>query len=128
MKGGSKAVWTTATGDRIRVCDMEDTHLDNTIAYLERKADAYILRMATMSNPFQGDIASAEFDEHQDGVLSGEVEIEVQHIFPIYTDMVAERQRRDLARAKDLERELKAKPIWNIPKERQAIKPPENKP
>lgn len=34
---GSKSKWTCKDGSQIRICDMSDAHLNNTIRLLERK-------------------------------------------------------------------------------------------
>ena len=36
-KTGAKSIWTCRDGQQIRICDMDDKHLDNTIKLLDRK-------------------------------------------------------------------------------------------
>lgn len=63
-------VWRMSGGTRIRICDMKDRHLDNTIALLERKA-------SQRGIPCNAD---GTFSERDMG--------------PDYTSMVLERERR----------------------------------
>ena len=35
---GAKSTWTCKDGHTVRICDMDDGHLDNTIRMLQRKA------------------------------------------------------------------------------------------
>ena len=82
--GPRERMWTTAEGKRLRVRDMDNGHLVNTIRMLERRADGEI--GACMA------IAAAEYDGYSD-VFD---DADVGSIYPIYDDMVAEAKRRGL--------------------------------
>lgn len=84
-------VWTTKDGRKIKVGDMEDGHLVNTIRMLRRKyvtVDEFLSACAYASSPMAGDMAS----------MAVEQEIATMSIMPwIFDDLVAEAARRGLA-------------------------------
>ena len=81
--GPTEEKWTTGDGRRIRVRDMDNGHLLNTIRHLQRSADRELgICMA---------IADSEYDGY------AEVFDESDLSYPaIYHDMVAEANRRGL--------------------------------
>ena len=72
MKSGRKQTktWTTKDGGRIRICDMGDTHLVNTInmliRYAKAKHRATLADLECMACMIQGDIASYMIDQDID--------------------------------------------------------------
>lgn len=97
----TKTIWVTATGERIRVRDMEDRHLLNTINMLKRyailnyfeaiSAGYFCLgfmrgEMAILS--VEQDLRALEEDTHPEDLLEEE--------FPIFATMLAEAKRRKL--------------------------------
>lgn len=54
-------VWTTRDGRKVRVCDMDDVHLENTIRMLNRVAnfrkDDTILSAMAVESTLQGEMA-----------------------------------------------------------------------
>ena len=68
----TKTIWETRDGQRIRVRDMDDSHLVNTVRYLRRRfeklAEFEALRMMLGPRP-RGDIAQMAFDQEIDHLL-----------------------------------------------------------
>ncbi len=92
MKNGSTKVWLQKNGEKIRLKDMSDQHLINTIAMLERNAKAvYSSEInACMSISFNGEQAQLE----QERFLS---QAEWEDYLPeIFDDLIAEAERRKL--------------------------------
>lgn len=53
--------WKTANGDKVRICDMTDDHLVNTIRFLEKRARLMVAKFLRMTSP-HGDVATVLFD------------------------------------------------------------------
>lgn len=99
------ARWKQKDGTTIRICDMTDKHLANTIAMLERATEQYDYAFAMAPNPFHGDIAFGMMESAQDAILEGEAETHPADLYPVYDKLCAERDRR----------------ISNAPRERTAV-------
>lgn len=97
-------LWTQADGTKIRICDMTDTHLTNTIKLLERAARVQLKRAALALCPFGGDMATDEFDrmqEEADQILTGQhpdrgISDVAEETYPIYAKLREEADRRKL--------------------------------
>lgn len=90
--------WTTKSGDKIRICDMTDGHLKNTLAFVQRVAKHYQtnqeIALSNMACMFDGDMASLDIDNRlmaleEDGVDPGE-------LCPLYPHLLLEALRRSL--------------------------------
>ena len=92
----SMRMWTTRDGAKIRIKDMEDSHLINTIKMLQRGAE---LRRSKVVASFlcgpepSGDIASFQFDRDFDAALDSTFE---DFLPDIFDDLDAERERRGI--------------------------------
>ena len=87
--------WTTKDGRKIRICDMLDEHLENTINRLIREAEVrrYEAIRFYMSSPGpNGDMAQMLFDQEQEAVFDSCVE---DFLPPIYTNLIREKERRE---------------------------------
>jgi len=84
--------WEMKGGTKIRICDMQDSHLINTINMVERNAK-YICNAemeACMSLDFQGEMAQM----HQDQFLAT---ASYEMFLPeIYYSLLEERDRRNI--------------------------------
>ncbi len=81
--------WTCKDGRKIRIKDMDDGHLTNTIKFLKRQH----AQALDISPPcFQGEMAQMYAEQEYDNRMSSEV----WDLFPIYMDMVEEAERRGL--------------------------------
>lgn len=92
--------WKTKGGAKVRVCDMEDGHLVNTIALLERYAKAIntaALTAAQVLCPMiQGEMAELHVDN---GIERMEEEGAWKDCVPdIYWDMIEEEATRNEAK------------------------------
>jgi len=95
MKKQTK-LWTTKDGRRIRICDMSDDHLDNTIKLLDRMAKAAesqtIVKGFKMLNILHGEMAIDSVEREIDRVM--EYGIDPCEISPLYENLTMEQLRR----------------------------------
>jgi len=87
-------LWKTKDGEKIRICDMSDQHLDNTIKFLERLSKI-THKVEFHSFPFglsfSGEMAQYEFEKASDSMLSATDE---DYLPDIYYNLVDEQERR----------------------------------
>ena len=80
-------LWTKKDGTKIRICDMSNSHIVNTLRMLERQAEGD----RDMPYPrFNGDMAQMYAEEEWADLQSQPV----SHFYPIYDDLLAELARR----------------------------------
>jgi len=95
------AIWTCKDGTRVRICDMSDSHLDNTIALLERKAKVFLSTelgaayhvLCTLS----GEMATFCCEQDIDRMEETSPEEWLMDHNPLYEKLLAERERRQAA-------------------------------
>jgi hypothetical protein len=93
---GSKkqtARWKTANGEKVRICDMTDDHLFNTILFLEKRAKQMVRKFLTM-NPPHGDVATVLFDSMVEEL--SEPDAWMDEVPPIYWKMKEDAKRRGM--------------------------------
>ena len=84
----NRKLWTTKDGNKIRICDLETSHLTNIIRLLERKWTT-IQHECPFPN-FSGEYAQMCAESDYDALLDSGPEYE----FPIYSDLVEELDKR----------------------------------
>jgi hypothetical protein len=93
--------WTCRDGRVVPIAEMGDSHLVNTIRYLERNRETIVfrevLRMGRMCSTFSGDGAMDAADMALDELLDEEYEDALSMCVPEYPALVAERDRRGIA-------------------------------
>lgn len=93
-----RKVWTTKAGQKIRICDMTDSHVINTIRMLERVAkqhrDSELSAAYSVSCMIQGEMASWAIESDIDA-MEGDSEGE-RFLHPLYDDLVLDAERRGL--------------------------------
>lgn len=84
------ALWTCKDGSKIRVCDMDYTHLLNSIKLLERAHTRYLEDSFSFSSLVTGEMAShaAELD------IDYAMQEGPSYYFPIYENLKLELERR----------------------------------
>jgi hypothetical protein len=90
------AVWTQRNGTKIRICDMADDHLLNTIAMLQRNAvrKSAENKQFYMSCPLpNGEHAMDAFESEFDAVLDSEWQ---DYVHALFRPMVLDAERRGL--------------------------------
>ncbi len=94
------AVWTCRDGRKVRVCDMDDRHLLNTIAMMERNAAKELAECISaaysMAAGLQGEMASYYADQDIDRMERTSPEEYLEREMPIYEKLMAEKERRNL--------------------------------
>ena len=90
-------LWTMRDGTKIRICDMSDDHLKNTMKMLERVAErAYQDELAnaySFSGEMMGDMASYAAEQDADRISH---EDWGNYIKDIYWNMAEETKRREM--------------------------------
>lgn len=91
-------VWTTKDGKQIKVSDMSDSHLRNTIAMLERATNIKIHNAiyacsVGINSPLTGDMAVHAIEQEVDALIDHPPD--PSEFYPIYNDMVEEYGRRE---------------------------------
>lgn len=82
--------WTKKDGTKIRICDMDDAHLINTVRFLVRKAEQYKVEMPYPC--FQGEMAQMYAEMEWGNLMNADPE----DIYPILSDLFSEADRRKL--------------------------------
>lgn len=108
--------WKTKDGRKIRICNMDDSHLYNAIEMLERLAegmtinamDACILAMQTM----QGEEAINSVESELDRLTFGG--IDPSEVNPLYDDLLLEQERRRIKMEKQEEKRNSEKKTENV--------------
>lgn len=89
-------LWTTKNGSKIRICDMDDEHLDNTIAMLNRGsvvlASQTVLAGYRMLSFLQGEMAIDSVERELDYIE--EYGIDPFSVHPLYENLTLEKERR----------------------------------
>jgi len=91
-------IWTCKDGKRLRICDMTDSHLQNAIAMLERKAKMLLPQeisaayscLAMMS----GDMAQFYCEQDIERMEESTPEEWLERVCPIYGKLLEEQERR----------------------------------
>lgn len=82
--------WTTGTGEKIRICDMSDRHLENAIRWCERAHEVNVMAGYGVLSVLNGEIAQDCCERDLD-LAEQEGPAYTQ---PLYDDLVEERERR----------------------------------
>ena len=93
---GNTKKWTMKTGEKIRIKDMTDSHLLNTLKMLKKNGQAKLKYMidAVSSFPgFNGEQAQIAFEQMEDTLFESEWDDYVPEIF---SDLVEEAGKRNL--------------------------------
>lgn len=84
--------WTQRDGNKIRICDMSDRHLINTIRFLKRVNQDEISAAYSCLSCLQGEMA--QFFAEQD--IDRMEDTPLEDRLPIYGKLLDEAQRREL--------------------------------
>jgi hypothetical protein len=94
------ATWRTRDGREVLISEMGDSHLLNTIRYLERNKEAIVLNhviaMSRIGSTFGGDGAQDAYDNAMAELADEEHETALEMCVPEYKALVAEAERRKL--------------------------------
>lgn len=89
-------LWTTKDGRRIRICDMDDGHLHNSIDLLERAAAVEEIKTVDagigMLNILQGEMAIDSVERELDRVM--DYGIDPSEVNELYDNLIMEKERR----------------------------------
>jgi len=96
-------LWITKEGNKIRICDLADDHLNNAMKMIERMAKEVTNEKLNqlMSCPIpNGEMASYAFEQELDNLsMHG---ISPEEIKPIYENLKEEKERRDSLKEVDI--------------------------
>jgi len=90
-------LWKTKSGRKVRICDMSDDHLLNTIRMLKRNAEAYYEYSIADGFSLLGSLRGEMAIDHLEGQLGNLLEEGPDEFLPdIYWNMLDECERRGL--------------------------------
>ena len=95
-------LWTMKDGNKIRICDMGDSHLANTIKMIERMAEHKTQNAITLGYRvlcmMQGEMAQY----HIEGELRHleDYGIDPSEMSPLYGDLLGDQTRREIEKMK----------------------------
>ena len=78
------SMWTTKDGTKIRICDMEESHIINCIRMLERNLDKY--KSGVDYPMLQGEIAQETAERAYENLM----ELTAEDAYPIYSKLEKE--------------------------------------
>jgi hypothetical protein len=108
---GSMKTWKMRDGKTIKICEMTDSHLANTIAFILRVARKARADLESCPPMFQGEMAQMHADQEYDNLLSMDDDDFAEEIFPAFPFLCEERAlREDPTYRKQLEKKLAKKP------------------
>jgi len=88
--------WTTSDGRKLRICDMDDGHLANTITMLDRAAEIKSLQiheeLLTGAEFMRGDMAKESLENEAASVAM--FGVYPGNLFPLYDNLILEKERR----------------------------------
>ena len=84
--------WTQRDGTKIRICDMKDSHLINSIRMLDRMAEENLSVAYAGASMLQGEMASYYAEQEIHSLETDGAEA----IYPIYGDLMEEAYNRKL--------------------------------
>lgn len=96
----SSPVWITRTAHKIKVRDMTDSHLFNTIKMLERQAPSLHAKQCLIiygwANTLNGEMAQTVAEQEIDSFTKQDPLGYFKKEFPIYNSLLREAKRRKL--------------------------------
>ncbi len=78
----NQKMWTMLNGQKIKLVDMDDRHLQNCIALVERRFDNWRVDLDSLMDMFDNDDLLPWDDA------------DIEDVIPIYKDLTEERERR----------------------------------
>lgn len=92
----NRKMWTMWNGDKIRIKDMSDSHLLNTIAMLLRNATFRRMNALACFPSFNGEMAQFSAEQDWDNLNEMSDEEYAMQTIPLYKDMIEEALHRKL--------------------------------
>ena len=93
MRGRKQTkMWTMKNGEKIRICDMDDNHLANTIWMLRRYKSAIVSQMYIIAGTLQGEMAQDCIDRD---IMSMEEE-DIEEVHDLGENLLLDAYRREL--------------------------------
>lgn len=88
----NRKIWITKDGTKIRIKDMTDSHLLNTIKMLDRKHSRVILDAYCFANMLNGEMAQYQMEGEIDRLEEGDA----SQWCLLYDDLMEEASRRNI--------------------------------
>lgn len=89
-------LWTIKDGSKIRICDMSDSHLDNTLKLLKKVTDTETRNAISAGYSLLSTINGEMAEYAIEGELSSleESGLDPSELFPLYENLLNEKERR----------------------------------